>query len=62
MAARSSPGPVRKSMQGGSKGASRRIPAQIAPTRSAGSAGPSISGRGRIDGTAGTAVAAARAL
>ena len=62
MAARSSPGPVRKSTQGGSKGAIRLIEAQIASTRAAGSAGPSISGSGKIEGTEGTAVAASSPL
>ena len=36
--------------------------ARIASTRSAGSAGPSISGSGRIEGTAGIAVAASSPL
>jgi hypothetical protein len=38
------------------------MPARIASIRSAGSSGPSISGSGRIDGTAGTAAAAPRPL
>ena len=49
-------------MHGGSNGASRRMPARIASTRSAGSTGPFSSGSGRIEGTAGTAVAASSPL
>ena len=50
---RSSPGPVRHTTELGSNRASLCTDAQIASIRSRGSAGPSISGSGKIDGTAG---------
>src|SRR3954447_14740075 len=54
---RSSPGPVRHTTELGSNRASLCTDAQIASIRLLRSAGPSISGSGRIDGTAGTAAA-----
>ena len=55
---RSSPGPVRKRTHSGSKGARRRMRRADRLDALAGVGRSSISGSGRIDGTAGTAAAA----